>query len=302
MRGFYVRLATAGIALVASGLAVAQQVVDYDFDGIDESTICQARIAHGQADCLEASWDNPGGGTYSVKNLCSDYGTLRARVTIEQRANAPSDYRSSSATIVLDNSTAYTFQMKHADITNIYCCQGESDICHRSQVEADSDGNITSLSVSGSTVTETEVDVSTYPLRYEFCSENPDDIYCEVDPEGDANQTNCGDHVCGIGDCTWHWERSPADDYCWFHRPMTFVDGGFHSPQCQINASCRKLQKYSSNSFEVTEYVWNVDDLVYCSADYDDTGSTKIFTTDASECLQSCGSGTHDSCVPAPSD
>jgi hypothetical protein len=202
----------------------------------NEATVCQARIPHGEADCLSASWDNAGtGSTYSVQNLCSDYGTVAARITVEYDSARPSGYNAYSATRLLSGSSSFSTTLTHADVTNVYCCRGDSDICYRSQVEED-DGRITSLSVSGATVTETEVDVSTYTRRYAFCNDNSSDIYCVVDPEGDALLANCADGPCDVDDCNSQWDLSDASDDCTVES-MGFIDD-YDNPECTIDATC----------------------------------------------------------------
>ena len=175
------------------------------------------------------------------------------------------------------------------EIADAYCCFDQSDLCYKSQVEKNDSGQITRVTKSSLTLSTTLVDVSTHHKRYDFCQANPDDIYCQVDPEGDANtepegpacaedsSCNCGDHHCTVGDCDWHWERSPAAATCatagsgdssLYSSSIDAEDGTGQT--CTLEVACeteRKLHRGGDQRIEfntVSDSVWNIDDYRNC--------------------------------------
>ena len=161
------------------------------------------------------------------------------------------------------------------DVRDIHCCWNKSDLCFKSQVEKDERNVITQVTKSGNSYTTRFVDVSTHRKRYDFCQANPDDIYCQVDPEGDANtepegpacaedsSCNCGDHHCTVADCdsTWKDLNPNSTDRCkhiddpdWTQAKAKYADDIYGdtgtysssidetdgtSQQCTITTGCR---------------------------------------------------------------
>ena len=282
------------------------QVEVYPSTG-DENSVCQYRLDYSLADCLSASWDNSGrGSSFEVTSECSAYGDVYARLNAEVEPAPIEGYTLYNTTYVLRNGDTFSQRLEWANVTGWYCCRGPY-LCNKSQVEQDANGMIVSVSISAGGVTETEVDVSTYPRRFAFCEENPHDIYCIVDPEGDANRANCTDHACGIDDCTANWVDSQASDFCRAGSTgdgITFVDGGFDFPQCSLSLTCQvPLAKGAdmqpaADSFETTTLVSEVADLTYCTSQADNT--VMILTRDTTECMSECPADSASWCIAAP--
>ena len=248
------------------------------------------RIPVSDATCLSASWS---GATYSITHECKDYGTLAARVD-----------KISCRDVLLffdagDDSYSTT---KTCHVRKITCCLDRSEICYTNQVEADSRGRITVVENSNGTVTAGWATVSTHQQRYDFCQDNPDNIYCEVDPQGDANTDpnaecnedtdppcNCGDHYCKVEDCTSAYEESQASDSCtndmFSNHSMSISATNGSSQDCTMEGQCMArietvnrdpeppYQVWIWDDVEITTDVENMDDLRNCGG---------ALTTDAS--------------------
>ncbi len=251
------------------------------------------RISDSDATCMSASYSNSwsisgGGYHYSVETECGDYGTVVVHANrvdhVDYMANFTADNPESSG---------------HAStkFRAFTCCLDQSDLCYKNQVEARSDGNIRSITINGSTITGTFVDVSSHQKRYDFCSENEDDIYCEVDPQGDANTDpnaecnedtdppcNCGDHYCKVADCNSHWDQSPAADTCadasWnnesaYTMTISATDGS--SQTCNMTVQCMTggvrddgVHAEWSDGLTWSASVENFDDLRNCEGTLED--------------------------------
>ena len=206
---FFIAMAT---ALVLCGTMVGKATASYEI---------RYRVPHGDSDCLHGWWNNnppPSAGffigtgqgsyTYGVQSFCSQYGTVTAKVDqIDDRD--------------------FVHELNHGDkvrsqdwgdIRDISCCLDTSDLCFKKQVEKNSSNRITSVTISGSTITGTSVDVGSHTARYEFCADNPNDIYCRNDPEGDAFDDpytgECDGRACSIQDCLDNYNDNPAADIC----------------------------------------------------------------------------------------
>ena len=219
------------------------------------------RLSHSEVDCLHAWWDNtpsastgvPGGSTVAAISNCSIYGTVVAKIDIRHR----SDW-----TWHLENSSTRRGKLAFNDIRGVSCCRDISDLCLRRQVEANPDGRIVVYNTSSASYDA--VDVSTRIKRYEFCQDNPDNIYCVVDPKGDAYwEPNCGDHDCTMGDCSWQWNKSDAAETC-TKEDMGFSGHNFWSPQCDIATNCRSADGSRSVRSRVFVTLWDMDDLQKC--------------------------------------
>ena len=142
-------------------------------------------------------------------------------------------------------------------IRDIACCINKSKLCFERQVEGEWIRHVT---VSGGSWSDAWVDVRTHEKRYAFCQDNPDDIYCEVDPEGDAlvapHPPNCGDRYCTAGDCEWRWDRSPASDSCYYSKgdtrrtlSISAYDGS--SQTCTIETRCNYVGTSDDGTIEI---------------------------------------------------
>ena len=112
--------------------------------------------------------------------------------------------------------------------------------------------------------------VRTHRERWDFCRSYPNDVYCKVDPEGDAltRPFNCGNHYCTAGDCQWHFEQSNAYDTCQGEdgnsEPIYNISATDGSSQaCRIEASCKTGEDTWANRTLLAE-VWDVDDIKNC--------------------------------------
>ena len=190
-----------------------------------------------QANCLSARWSNSwnfsrAGYEVNVKNECSEYGTIVTNIDIKSADDAYYHLHSS-------NEERFISIGKIRDVT---CCINGSDLCFKRQIEGEWIKHVT---VTGSGWSQNWVDVRTQKRRYNFCQDNPDDIYCEVDPEGDAHVTppplNCGDHYCTVDDCESQYAQSSAVETCsglpqaW---NMTISSEEGESQTCTVTEKC----------------------------------------------------------------
>ena len=271
-------LMVAVAAFLASALPAGQAVANTSW-WVDSACGSGHRISHSSASCLSAGWDNSpdfwsgsaGGSTYWVQSHCSTYGLVYASVDVQNRQ----DHK-----VKLSNGNQYNGSLAVNDIRAIACCINHGDqLCYKWQVEKNGANEIRHVTVTGSGYSSTMVDVSTHKKRYNFCKGNPDYIYCEINPEGDAFTPpyNCGDHYCTVGDCTWHWNRSTADDTCHerfnpYSMSISAEDGT--SQTCTIQVKCEShiepaisggggYMIYELN--ELSAPVWDFDNLANCS-------------------------------------
>ena len=231
-------------------------------------------IPHTSSTCLHAWWDNSPSAAlvstaFGAQSHCSSYGTVVAEIRLERGTNEHFHIPDADKIRGSDN---------YRDVDNVYCCLNHSDLCWKKQVEKNDEGKISHITTpSSSILTETSVDVSTHWARYQFCQANPDYIYCQVDPEGDAHtvpssppvnpdtasmhdlrarpcggegepRCTCGGHICDRFDCKWSFNQSPASRTC---RDMTGSQGaGFrHSESAMWSCSlshmiCRVAEYY----------------------------------------------------------
>ena len=272
-------LMVAAAAFVTLALAAGQVVANQKWD-VNSGCGSGHRISHSQASCLNAGWNNspgfwsgnPGGCDYWLTGKCASYGLVYANVDLKDRLDHKWKLTNNSRN---SNSGA----MIIGKVRDIACCINHGDqLCYKNQIEKTSSGQIRHVTVTGSGYSSTMVNVSSHAKRYKFCQENPDYIYCEVNPDGDAFTApsyNCGDHYCTVGDCTWHFEQSSAHDSCrtssqyGYSMSISAEDGT--SQRCTVNVQCNTGQVVDShaihraNSFSAQ--VWDFDDLHNCSGD-----------------------------------
>jgi hypothetical protein len=273
-------LMVAAAAFVTLALAAGQVVANQKWD-VNSGCGSGHRISHSQASCLNAGWNNspgfwsgnPGGCDYWLTGKCASYGLVYANVDLKDRLDHKWKLTNNSRN---SNSGA----MIIGKVRDIACCINHGDqLCYKNQIEKTSSGQIRHVTVTGSGYSSTMVNVNTHKKRYIFCRDNPDYIYCEVNPEGDAFTTprNCGDHTCTVGDCTWHWNRSTADATCHedfnpYSMSISAEDGT--SQTCTIQVKCEShiepaisggggYMIYELN--ELSAPVWDFDNLANCS-------------------------------------
>lgn len=177
-----------------------------------------ARVDVSEATCLTGAVTSEtstlGGTKYSAwaESACSAYGTIKAAIFRNQY--------SAEGHFVLDDATRQSLNDSSVTLAAIACCWSDSALCFKDQVEPDADGMITRRSREVSTSWEQKQDVSTAWKRYNYCSESPDEIYCTVDPSGDAKtQPDLGvPEGSSLKDCKDNYALSPAatseDDVC----------------------------------------------------------------------------------------
>lgn len=218
------------------------------------------RVSAGSADwdanCLSAGWDNSppfssrraGGSTHWVKSKCSHYGVVYVSVDVQGHLDLK---------IKLTNSATWSDGHEFNNVRDIACCISLGDnLCFKRQIEGEWIKHVT---VTGGGWSQNWVDVRTQGKRYKFCRDNPDDIYCEVDPEGDALDApsyNCGDHYCTASDCEWNWDRSAASENCFGHHynepEFSISDSDGSSRTCTVDVVCN----YHSGNDQLG--VWSV--------------------------------------------
>lgn len=265
-------LTMAAAAFLAYVSAVGQAAAN-DAWIVDSACGQGHRISHTDAKCLNGGWNNnpgfwsgnAGGADYWLQSYCYGYGLVYASVDVTDTH----DRKFKLSTGSVESEGLYS----PADVRDIACCINHGDqLCHKDQVEKNSSGQIRHVTVTGSSYSTTWVDVSTQRKRYEFCTEYPDYIYCDVNPEGDAkrNPYNCGDHYCTVGDCNWHWEQSSAHDSCSPIYTMSISAEDGTSQRCSLTVLCAPAaadasgtMTYKANEFR--SQVWNLDDLHNCN-------------------------------------
>ena len=172
-------------ALLATGLGFDRAHADVDCTASSQWTTASGcpsskRVLAADTTCLTGGTDveivdGEARRTVSVQNECSDHGQIVAHV---ERVEAD------DLMICLGSAELTTVSVPA--VTAVSCCfEGEEDLCFEDQVEADANGKIKRRTV-GSPTAVTEVDVSTHLRRWHFCQDFPDDVYCKVNPSGDA--------------------------------------------------------------------------------------------------------------------
>lgn len=222
----------------------------------------QYRMSHSNSDCLHAWWDNsPSASCWGTKggaqSYCSNYGTVTVKIDL---------VAGTDRTINRNNSEKYRYENCLTDTRSISCCIDKSDLCVKNQVEADVNDKIKYF-VSGNSTLQT-ANVGTRIERYNFCKDNPDTIYCDIDPEGDALwEPNCGDHDCTVSDCNWHWNQSDAHESSLCVKTNMAYDGStFSQPKCAVSWTCQGSLNgvWRINRDTNTFAMWETDDLQEC--------------------------------------
>ena len=222
----------------------------------------QYRMDHSDSDCMTAWWDNSPnfncwGTEGGAQSSCSDYGRVVVKVDLQSH---------SDLTAHRTNSSKWFYRNCFTDTRAISCCIDISDLCVKNQVEADDNDKIKYFKSGNSTLQTASV--GTRMERYNFCQNNPNTVYCDVNPEGDALWSpNCGDHDCTVGDCNWHWNQSDASEssLC-TKQDMTYDGSNFHTPKCNVKWLCEgHLNGVWRIRRDTTAFkMWDVDDLQIC--------------------------------------
>ena len=168
-----------GVALIAMPLAIQAQAGSV----VNSAPACQGATPVKDATCISggtaSKTDALGNTTYSAwaQSSCSAYATIKVGIVVSG-GTIPKH-------IVLDDATRV--ETTSADeIRGVTCCWDDGKICYKDQVEANESGEITRRGKTATTEFSHRADVSTAWSRYFFCEAYPGDIYCQVDPQGDA--------------------------------------------------------------------------------------------------------------------
>ena len=202
------------------------------------------RISDADSTCMTAtggkSWDVVAMTRYyTVQSHCSDYGEVKIHVNRESAQDWLWTMKNGDK---VDGSSV-------AKIKKFTCCIDKGDnLCFKDQVEAASNGTITHVyqNDQGHWIVG-GADVATHQARYDFCQANPDYVYCDVDPQGDAKTDpatvtptgECDGEPCTVQDCIDEFNTSPAatgSNAC----TVSATDFNFTAPAtCQsYRASC----------------------------------------------------------------
>ena len=218
------------------------------------------RMNHSNSDCMHGWWDNSppasaGYGTgskWGVQSFCSNYGSVVAKIDLSGGADK---------TWTLNNGSKRRSGSFWHDVSGVYCCIDKGDMCIKQQVEES--GNEIKYFVSGNSTLQT-AEVTERIDRYNFCQDNPDTIYCEVDPQGDAHVApNCGDHDCSVDDCNSNWDESDASETCRITR-MNYDEPSFTQPECSLIALCENEDQTRGVNTQLTVEMSQVADLKEC--------------------------------------
>ena len=210
---------------------------------------------------MHAWWDNTpprstgfsGGSTYGARNKCPDYGAMKANIEMEEW----------SEHFHMSNGDKKRGRYGAGDVRDISCCLNKSDLCWKWSVEAQ-DGKIKVWKGTGTDYRW--VNVRTHAKRYDFCAENPDNVYCVNDPEGDAFQPlTCeqSSTMCTAQDCEDAYTESDLHASCSSNARYSFkyVPGGSaFGANCTISAGCGDSGGFGNATWPLDD----VDDLVYC--------------------------------------
>ena len=173
------------------------------------------QVANATATCLDATVHTEapttgelaginidGGILFEARNACSAYGRVDAHIEVAGNTGHMHLHDGTTELGMLSYETS-------GDAGSIFCCMDTSEVCLKTQVEA-SAGSISRWTGTGTSMES--VDVSTHQARWDYCQQHPNDIYCQVDPSGDAltRPYNCGDHYCTADDCSDAFLESPA--------------------------------------------------------------------------------------------
>ena len=228
----------AAIALVVPLLVTSSVFADgsHKSDSWHNGGACNSQYKVSQSDsgCLHGWWDNSPpastgkgmGSTYGARNLCSDYGDIKAHVDL---ANTTDQHFHLNGGGKKRGSSGFW------DVSGISCCINKSDLCYKKQVEP-VQGQIKRW--TGTNRNTELVRVKTHAQRFRYCQKHPADIYCRVDPEGDAtvptlcgpsgNQQECSDSNC----------RSAFDDNESASESCSLSAWAYTDGYCTFDATC----------------------------------------------------------------
>ena len=195
----------------------------------------QYKVSHGESDCLGAWWDNTppistgvvGGSTWGAKNFCSNYGGMKAHIDLVDKKDEH---------FHLDSGSKKRDKDSFHNVSGISCCIDKSELCYKRQVEP-VNGKINRWTEGNNRKMEW-VRVKHHGERFRYCSEHPNDIYCKVNPEGDAfNVPRCGasgnTHECSADDCrSAFYDNESVSQSCTL-AAWTYADG-----YCTLDSNC----------------------------------------------------------------
>ena len=206
-------LAAAALVAAAAWIVPAGQAVAGNSSS-SGGTNCSTseRESYRDIGCMHAWWDNSPplssgvalGSKWGLESYCAHYGTVKAHIDLQ----GAQDER-----WTLRQAGKERGQANFGEVRDISCCRKDSDICHKGEVEKNSQKKIRVWSGSGKSYDW--VSVSTHKKRYDFCQDHPDNVYCENNPDGDALRApSCGDANCTDSDCEDEYDNNVLTEIC----------------------------------------------------------------------------------------
>ena len=199
-------LAFALAALLAAAPGADKALADVDcstgWSNVPSGTCNSSkRISDTDSTCFSADKTQSGfTTTVTMTHECSDHGNLVLHI---DRAAA----KDRLGCISGDAEANYI----NTVVRSVKCCfEGEADLCWKEQVEKSDTGYIKRYSRSSGTLNWTKHKVSTHQERYNFCQTYPNDVYCKVNPNGDALIDPASVPAPTVQDCVDKFDDSHA--------------------------------------------------------------------------------------------
>ena len=149
---------------------------------VSSAPSCEGATPVSEATCISgeitSTTDSLGNTTYSAwaESSCSAYATIKADIVMKGGTRQH---------FVLDDAARVEITSTD-EIRAVNCCWDDGKICYKDQVEADESGYITRRGNTRTSAYSAPVNVSTNWDRWTYCQWHTTDIYCQVDPQGDA--------------------------------------------------------------------------------------------------------------------
>ena len=227
------------------------------------------RLKHSRSSCIHAWWDNSPSSTCwgtkgGARSFCSQYGWVEANVDI---------INDTDKFLGFGNASKLRYKDCNSDTRQISCCMDTSDLCLKQQAKAE-DGIIKQWTGSGTSFRD--IDVSTQANRYEFCSENRNNIYCKRTPGTNRPPDCVNDGECTVEDCWEEWNASAASAVCTAppsfslhpgiigNSPYDSVTVAKHCKTGLPGISCTALNGATDSFSRPNFYVWELADVVVC--------------------------------------
>ena len=260
----------------------AQSQNSWDLVSVDSE--CPGMINIDEADCLRGRIENEDetvtgyGDAYDswfyVESRCYEYGNVKAQARFDSLTTPVVTTRSNVSLIYPYIELGFYNAGKHVE--ELGCCPEVGFICNESQVKANDNGQITHLSTSEGELVSEQVDMSTHTLRYRFCQNNPEDVYCVNNLTGDAStQPTCAGDSTWCNDCNDQWELSSLSENC-TSKNMEYTESISEDnwKTCSFSAVCRNVT-FNNQSWPLND----LPNLVNCVSN-----RRRTITNDADNC------------------